>query len=474
MTRHPSSTKPYARRVRRTGARLSAALLIPVVAAGCTGTINLPGRADTAGAAAAAGRLAAALTTKDLSTITFAAGASNAAKDFSTLVAPLGSAKLTAKVSGDPTVHGNQATSTIAMSWKLPGAAKPWAYNVTAGFIKSGDGWQPQWAPSLVEPDLVNGSTLVLTRQQADRGEIIGGDGKPLVKLRNVERIGIDKTKVPASKAANSASALAALLGIDATNYVKLVKASGAQAFVPAITYRRGDPQMPAESKITAISGAVVLDDKAMLGPTKTFAAPILGTVGEATKEIVDKSGGTITAGDQVGLSGLELRYDSQLSGTPDISVSVVPPKSPSPAPSPSASPAPAITHTTRVFHQQSVPGRNLKITLDPSLQTAAEDILAGSGPASALVAIRPSTGQVVAAAVNDAAGNQDIATYGQYPPGSTFKIIDSLALVRKGVKLNHPMPCPATITVDGRRFKNYNDYPASELGNIDFRTAFA
>jgi cell division protein FtsI/penicillin-binding protein 2 len=35
-------------------------------------------------------------------------------------------------------------------------------------------------------------------------------------------------------------------------------------------------------------------------------------------------------------------------------------------------------------------------------------------------------------------------------------------------------MSCPATITVDGRRFKNYNDYPSSALGSVDFRTAFA
>lgn len=460
-----------------------------VLLTGCSGTVNLPGRPDTAGATNAAGKLAAALTAKDLSSLTFAGGAKNAAKTFSTLIDPLGSAKLTAKVSGKPKVDGDQASSTIAMSWRLPGATKPWAYDITARFTKNGDAWNPVWAPSLVEPDLVAGSELQLTRKQADRGRILAGDGTPLVMQRTVERVGIDKTRVPASKAAKSAAALADLLDIDSANYVKLVKASGASAFVPAIVFRKGDPRIPKRSEVAAIDGAAILEGDAMLGPSKTFAAPILGTVGEATKELIDKSGGTIAIGDQVGLSGLELRYDKQLGGTPDIAVSVVPPESGTPTPgspsaSPSASPSPSAgasaspsagtPHSTQVFHQAAVPGKDLKISLDRDLQSTAESILADSGPASALVAIRPSTGEIVAAAVNDAADNQNLATYGQYPPGSTFKIIDSLALIRKGVKPDQQMSCPATITVDGRKFKNYNDYPASELGDVDFRTAFA
>ena len=47
-----------------------------------------------------------------------------------------------------------------------------------------------------------------------------------------------------------------------------------------------------------------------MLAPTRDFARPIIGTVGEATKEIVDESDGAVVAGDQVGLSGLQRRYD--------------------------------------------------------------------------------------------------------------------------------------------------------------------
>lgn len=463
-----------------------AGILVPAVITGCSGKLGLPGRADTSGAQNAAVKLAAAMSAKNLSSITFSGGATAAAKDFTGLIGPLDAAKLTAKVSGQPTVHGDQATSTIAMSWQLPGVGRPWAYDVTARFAKGGGNWQPVWAPSLVEPDLVNGSRLELTRKQAERGQILAADGSPLVTERAVEQVGIDKTKVPAAHAAASAAALAKLVDVDSANYVKLVKGSGASAFVTAIVFRKGDDRIPSDAKIATIKGAVILAGRQMLGPSKTFAAPILGTVGQATKEVIDKSEGSVTAGDQVGLSGLELRYDKRLGGTPEVMISVVGPKSggssspAAPSAPTSASPDPASTSsatpaaTKQVFHQAAVRGKDLKISLAEQLQSAAEQILAGSKPASALVAIKPSTGEIVAAAVNDAANNQDLATYGQYPPGSTFKIIDSLALIRKGVRLNQQMACPATMTVDGRKFKNDRDYPSSALGNIDFRTAFA
>lgn len=449
----------------------------------CSGKVPLPGKTeDVDGAKKASSALAAALTKQDLSGIRFGPATPDAAKNFTTLVAPLDDAKLKATVSGEPNVDGEHATSKITMSWQLPGASKPWTYTVTAGFDKPNDAWQTVWKPSLVQPDLQPGSKLTLSRQQADRGKILAGDGTALMKERPVQRIGIDKSTVSASAAAKSAASLAKLLDIDAGDYGKQVKGAGAKAFVEAIVYRSNDPDLPSESKISAIDGAVALDDQAVLGPSKTFAAPILGTVGQATKEIVEKSDGQVAGGDQVGLTGLESRYDEQLRGTPDVSVSLVPPPSSSASPSADASASPSagssaspgIGHTTRVFHQDGQPGKDLKISLDDDLQQAAEKAIAKEKSATSLVAIKPSTGQIVAAANGEAADGQNLATFGQYPPGSTFKIIDALALIRKGIKPTDSMSCPKTITVDGRKFENYDDYPTSELGSVDFRTAFA
>src|SRR5690606_3257778 len=140
-----------------------------------------------------------------------------------------------------------RATGRISMSWQLPGVKKPWAYDVTAQLreVEQPDGeqtWQPEWQPSLVQPDLVPGARLDVSRKQPERGMIIGADDQELVKPRAVSRIGIDKTRVSGKAALESAAELAELVDIDSDAYVKRVKAAGEKAFVEAIVYRQSDP----------------------------------------------------------------------------------------------------------------------------------------------------------------------------------------------------------------------------------------
>jgi cell division protein FtsI/penicillin-binding protein 2 len=103
-----------------------------------------------------------------------------------------------------------------------------------------------------------------------------------------------------------------------------------------------------------------------------------------------------------------------------------------------------------------------------------AERVLSDVGPASALVAVRPSTGAVLAAASGPGSNGLSTATTGRYAPGSTFKVVSSLALLRAGLTPTTTVQCPPTLVVDGKRFKNYSDYPASGLGRITLATAVA
>jgi cell division protein FtsI/penicillin-binding protein 2 len=89
-------------------------------------------------------------------------------------------------------------------------------------------------------------------------------------------------------------------------------------------------------------------------------------------------------------------------------------------------------------------------------------------------VAIEASTGRVLAAASGPGGEGYSTATLGQYAPGSTFKLASALALLRAGHRPDEAVDCPDTLTVDGRRFGNYSDYPSSALGQITLRTAFA
>ncbi|TIC89334.1 penicillin-binding protein [Nocardioides sp. GY 10113] len=356
-----------------------------------------------------------------------------------------------------PDQAGERRTATLAWSWPVTDD-KAWTYTSQATLVGSGADWAVQWQRSVVEPTLAGGDVLDLSAVAPERGEITGAGGAAIVTERPVRRYGIDKTKVGAQQAAASARRLAALVGIDEAPYVKQVRAAGDSAYVEAITYRRGEVPVEVDAGASGIKGVLVLSDRIALAPTREFAAPILGRVGPVTAEMVAEDPETYRPGDVAGVSGLQARYDDRLRGTAGTRVEAVGEGG----------------ERSTLFRVAPVAGRALATTLVPRLQTRAEQLLADVGPASALVAIRPSDGAILVAANGPGTGGQNYATYGQAAPGSTFKIVSGLALLRDGLTPDSPVDCPATVTVNGKQFENYDDYPAGYLGRVPLRTAVA
>ncbi len=357
----------------------------------------------------------------------------------------------------------DQATATLVTQW--PVSSKSWRYETQVPLTRVDDTWRITWSPHLVAPDLTRDEVLSLVTKWPKRADIQAADGTPIMTEREVAVVGIDKTHVGAGAVKDSASKLAKLLGIDANAYVDRVTKAGAQAFVPALTLRTTDPLLTKNiAKIDAIRGASRLPRMMVLGPTRTWAAPILGTVGEATAEQIQQSKGTLEAGDEVGQSGLQLRYDKQLRGTPGLAVQAL-----------TKGADGSTTAKRELFAAPSTDGKPLRLSLDMHAQTAAEKALAGATKhPTALVAVRVSTGQVLAAAVGPGAGGAPLALAGRAAPGSTFKLASSLALVRKGATADTKLPCTDTLTVNGRTFGNYSHFPKEKLGDITMTTALA
>ncbi len=381
---------------------------------------------------------------------------------FDAIVEGLGEdAKATVAVDGvEEGSNENTATATLTWTWTI--ADQEWSYDSEADLTRTDGTWSAAWSPTVVEPSLEDGDVLDVSTLTPKRGDITGAGGVALVKERRIERYGLDKAKLTPAESVNSARRVAQVLGVSVAPYVKLVKASGDKAFVEAITLRPQDArQVP--TVFGTIKGALAVGGSLPLAPSREFAAPILGRVGQATEEIIKQSDGRIQVGDVVGLSGLQSRYDEELTGTPGVQVDVVSEKG----------------DRRTVFEADPVPGKALATTIEPSLQTRAEQVLAAPdpdnpGPATALVAIRPSDGAILAAASGPGADGLNIATYGQYAPGSTFKVVSSLALLRAGLTPESDVTCPATVVVDGKQFKNYDDYPSTRLGTITLRDAVA
>ncbi|MEO8283955.1 MAG: penicillin-binding transpeptidase domain-containing protein [Pseudarthrobacter sp.] len=368
--------------------------------------------------------------------------------------------------SGDLSLEGKTATVPLNYTWKV--GSDEWKYTTYAEFTKSGDKWLTVWNPASLVPELADNEILTKGTQSPQRADILGAGDAKLVTYRPVVKVGIDKPLLGSADAAASATKLAELVGVDAAAYAQQVSASGAQAFVAAITLRE-EGRTVTDEQITAIPGGRAIKESQPLAPSRTFARAVIGSVGEASAEQIQASAGALSAGDVTGIGGLQQQYDAQLRGTDAVVIRA------HRADLTREQINAAGTDPRRVvFETAPKPGTPLKTTLDPNLQSLAESTLAGVGPASAIVAIRPSTGAVLAAASGPGSNGYNTAMLGQYAPGSIFKMVDSLAMFRNGLTPDSKVECTPTLEVDGRTFKNSEGYPESSLGSVSLRDAFA
>jgi cell division protein FtsI/penicillin-binding protein 2 len=438
--------------MRRVAVFITAVILGASALTACTSS----GEDDKAGPDDAAAALANGLASGDFADVEFTVlTAGQVTADYKQAVEGMGEAKPTVGVAD---VEDSDGAATARLAWSWPLAGEKWTYTSKAQLTDTDDGWEVVWRRDLVEPSLDKRTVLDVTPIESKRGAIIGAHGQKLVTDRPVISYGIDRSQVPAKKAGDSARRLARLVGVDVAPYLKQVEAAGDKAFVEAITFRLPDVPAAVTSGYESIPGAIAVAGKRPLAPSKEFAAPILGSVGPVTAEMIKKDPEKYAIGDQAGLSGLQARYDDQLQGTDGAVVNAVS----------------GNDNERELFRVAAERGAPLRITLDKRLQTIAEADLADVGPASALVAIRPSTGAIVAAANGPGNDGYNIATYGQAAPGSTFKSVSSLALLRGGLTPASVVPCTSSIVVDGKRFENYDDYPSSGIGQIPLRTAVA
>ncbi|WP_194288676.1 penicillin-binding transpeptidase domain-containing protein [Ornithinicoccus halotolerans] len=358
------------------------------------------------------------------------------------------------------------AQARLRWTWQLPGGQEWRQERPVRLTLAEGEGdeerrWTSTPDPSWLAEGLEPGDEVAVRRLPADRADILDGTGQPVVTSRPVRRLGLDKTLLPdgADEQAvrEAAREVAELVGVDPAGFADRAAAAGPEAFVEAYPVRESDPSVSL-AELEAVPGGRAVPDELPLAPTSSWAAPLLGRAGQATAELVEESGGRVSPGDVVGLSGLQRRLDAVLGGTPGTAVV-----------------ATGEDGEERVLAE--VPpedGRPVQVTLDSDLQTAAEELLAEEDRPAALVALRPSDGHVLAAAVSPGAQGQSLAMLAARPPGSTFKVVTTLALLRAGLTPESPVECPPEVTVDGYRITNFPGYPASATGTITLREAIA
>jgi cell division protein FtsI/penicillin-binding protein 2 len=356
------------------------------------------------------------------------------------------------------------ATASYAAHVSLPGyGALDWTGTLPFVRVKQPKEtvWRIQWQPVDLYPGIGLGERITLQRGSwPTRAPIVGSDGSLLAGAQDVVDIGLEPAKITKSLP-KIKKMMKSLVGTDAASIDAALKGPGVRPnyFVPIATVPKDTRYKTVlYPKLEPIPGVFFQATKAVLAPQDPLGQQLVGSVGEITKQRLHELGASYRVGDLVGLSGLQSVFETRLAGRPAAAVVIV---------STGPKGATKVVRTLKRFAGRDPEAVN--VTIDASTQRAADAALAGETLPAALVAIDVPTGQI-RAIVSKPDNGFDRAIDGAYPPGSTFKVITSTALLAAGRNGSTPAPCLPKLTVDGETFKNFE---GEAPGPIDLATAF-
>ncbi|KRD19581.1 penicillin-binding protein [Mycobacterium sp. Root265] len=316
------------------------------------------------------------------------------------------------------------ATFTLSATWKFgPEKATEWTYTTQGSATAEGEDWKVRWDPATVAPGL-------------DEGPLSFGTLSPQPAARVLDRTGADLltqhivTLVDVAPGAD-VNTVAALLNPVAPT-ITAESLAGELAVgkpVTAVTLREED-LLPIQEQLAALPNVTLRPQTRLLATDRALTSPTLSGLSELWQQRSDAAAGWAVSAETA--SG---------------------PK--------------------RVGGQDAQPVGDIASTLDIGMQLAAEDALAPLTTPAAIVAIQPSTGNLLAVAQNAPADAQGpIALTGLYPPGSTFKTVTVSAALQAGqVTPDSIVGCPGTENIEGRQIPNDDNF---ELGDVPLHTAFA
>ena len=398
---------------------------------------------------------------------------SAAPEEFAELTEALDPFTVTA-TAGAVNVTGATATAPITATWTLDNGTE-WISNGEVELVVQDGRWLVAWSPAALESSLRPGDRLVQRRLAADRGQILGQGGAILVDNQEVVTVGIQPSRVD-DLPSLTARVAELIPGVDAAELQGRVEAADPGAFVEVATLPRADYDLIRDD-IFPLPGTVFRESVQPVATEPDFARALLGRSGEVTAEIIEQFPGLYVPGDFVGLSGLQGTYNAELTGLPGVEVVVIRAR---PIATSTTQGSGLITTSSVVedgqieslFVSAPVDGQAVQTSLDVDLQRAAETALDNQAETTtALVAIRVSTGEVVALATGPRGSTVNLAATGQYPPGSIFKVVSAYAVLRDRLGPNDEIDCPAEVVIGGAPFGNAG---GSSFGQISFRRAMA
>ncbi|MBO7937836.1 penicillin-binding protein [Streptomyces sp. S9] len=235
------------------------------------------------------------------------------------------------------------------------------------------------------------------------------------------------------------------------------------------VTYKKVSKPLAYDSALTVVrraqDGRPLVDwEPSVVHPDLTEGDTLVtGEAGDPPVKALDREGGELTTAKYPSLGtvldGLREKYGKKAGGTAGVELRVVRGK---------AAQAKKVSDKTLLELSKGTPG-TVETTLSPALQAAAEQQVASRSRAS-VVALRPSTGEILAVANSNRGFN--VALQGSLAPGSTMKVITSSLLIEKGLaSADKAHPCPKYFTYGGWKFQNDDKF---EIKGGTFKASFA
>jgi hypothetical protein len=332
--------------------------------------------------------------------------------------------------------EGQDQTPTKAefeASWDF-GNGRVWKYQGAFELTEANEGWKVRWAPSVIHPRLAPQQTLAFQEQRPDPAPVVDRDGRQVMAPEELVTVSLDPKQ--AGDMPGVAGSLAGALRTVDPNISQQSIMEGAGKTRPGQPYPVATLRQADYERVKA----------------QIYDLPGVRFPGQ-TKLVTAERG----YGSQV-MPGISKAIDDQLAAKAGWKVATV-----------SASGADAET----LQNTAPQPAQPVNTTLSDRVQRAAEQAVDPVPQGAMLVALQPSSGDVLAVAQNAGADAQGpIALTGQFPPGSTFKVVTATAALESSkVNIDSPVQCPGKKVFDGRVIPNDKEF---DLGTVPLRTAFA
>ncbi len=331
---------------------------------------------------------------------------------------------------GDAHVTGDTATVDYTYRWRLP-RDRVWTYTGQLQMGRSEGRWQVRWTASNLHPELGDTQTMELRATPAPRARVNERSGSDVLIPGTVHPVSFTASAAPdpGYVADVLAETLGRFGGESTADTVRTAADRHSGTYTVATLTDREFDEVGGD--LVGLPGVTVGQHADLVSADRHFAPDLMTQVRKTVADEVDgKAGWRVVTVNSTGAD-----------------VDVLHEVAPQPAPS-------------------------FSLSLDRTVQDAAQRAVDVRTDQTMMVVLQPSTGAVLAVAQNRAAdADGPVATSGLYPPGSTFKTVTAAAALAEGTQTpDTRVPCPSRIVIGDRTIPNYQLFTA---GDVSMATAY-